>query len=151
MTKEILYSLLVISIGATGYRRAGFGFTKGENLIEGVSDEAAEIIHNDPFLTVREVNGEDYSDAKGEGTSHVDLSEVPENIRCIIQAMLHGHQEKTLKLNAKGDPDIAELEKAIKWPEGDETKLTAALRDEAWAIAEGLISSDLVSSDEGAE
>ena len=141
MTKAILYSLLVISIGAAGYRRAGFGFTKGENLIEGVSDEAAEIIHNDPFLTVREVNGEDYGDAKGEeGTAQIDLSEVPENIRCIIQAMLHGHQEKTLKLNAKGAPDIAELEKEIKWPEGDETKLTAALRDEAWAIAEDMIS-----------
>lgn len=151
MTKAILYSLLVISIGAAGYRRAGFGFTKGENHIEGVSQEAGDVINNDPFLTVREVNGESYSEVNGEEAAQIDLSEVPENLLPIIQAMLHGHQEKTLKLNAKKVPDIAELEEAIKWTEGSETKLTAALRDEAWAIAEDLLSSDEASSEEDAK
>ena len=138
---EKLLSILIICLAHDGYRRAGFGFTKGENTIEGVSEDAIEIIHADPYLKIREVNGEAYGEANGEEQA-IDVSEIPEHLLPIVQAMLLGHKEQTLKLNAKGVPDIAELEKAIKWPEGCETKLTAALRDEAWAVASDLIAVD---------
>lgn len=138
---EKLLSIMIICLAHDGYRRAGFGFTKGENTIEGVSKEAAEIIHNDPYLKIREVNGEAYGEANGEEQA-IDVSEIPEHLLPIVQAMLLGHKEQTLKLNAKGVPDIAELEKAIKWPGGGETKLTAALRDEAWVAASDFIAID---------
>ena len=138
---EKLLSILIICLAHDGYRRAGFGFTKGENTIEGVSEDAIEIIHADPYLKIREVNGEAYGEANGEEQA-IDVSEIPEHLLPIVQAMLLGHKEQTLKLNAKGVPDIAELEKAIKWPEGCETKLTAALRDEAWVVASDFVAID---------
>lgn len=141
MSETLRLNLLVISIAAAGYRRAGFAFNKGENLIEGVSEEAVEVINSDPFLTVREVDGEAYGEANGEEQA-IDVSEMREHLVPIVQAMLLGHKEKTLKLNAKRVPDIAELEKAIKWPDGCETKLTAALRDEAWVAASDFIAID---------
>lgn len=147
MSDAQFFTLLVICLAHDGYRRAGFGFTKGENTVEGVSEEAAEIIHNDPYLKIREVNGEAYGEANGEEQA-IDVSEIPEHLLPIVQAMLLGHKEQTLKLNANGAPDIAELEKAIKWPEGCETKLTAALRDEAWVAASDFIAID-DSADEG--
>lgn len=144
---ETLLSALIICLAHDGYRRAGFGFTKGENLIEGVCEDAIEIMHADPFLKIREVDGKAFSEADGEEQA-IDVSEIPEHLLPIVQAMLLVHKEQTLKLNAKGVPDIAELEKAIKWPEGCETKLTAALRDEAWVAASDFIAID-DSADEG--
>tara|TARA_B110000211_G_scaffold15953_1_gene16690 strand:+ start:20302 stop:20748 length:447 start_codon:yes stop_codon:yes gene_type:complete len=138
---EKLLSALIICLAHDGYRRAGFAFNKGENLIEGVSEEAVEVINSDPFLTVREVDGEAYGEANSEEQT-IDVSEIPEHLLPIVQTMLLGHKEQTLKLNAKGVPDIAELEKTIKWPDGCKTKLTAALRDEAWVAASDFIAVD---------
>jgi hypothetical protein len=136
------------------YRRAGFGFMKGENRLE-VTEEQLAILQADPRLKVTVIEetkpeappakvetkvestppeGETSDDTDTGGSpddASLDITGIAPEVGSWVAVIHECVKDGSLKTTGSGVPDIKALEAAVEEPAG--VKLTAEMRDAAWA------------------
>lgn len=125
-------SITVFNRAHSGYRRAGFAFTKGDNVVEGATDAQILAITNDKRLVLQNAD-KAKPDAKvdvvgadnqlREGVEEDANQGTAESLAEVINTL---QVDGLLELTKSGKPEIAQLEAA------SQTQVSAVERDAAW-------------------